>query len=446
MTLNELPIEVIDNICLQLRDCSADSYRGQHPWVPVAKKGLLNLCRTSKKLYRIARPHLYYHVNINYDDPLVPFIRLLYDHPHLGNLVHKIDLNPSDVLEHDQVLERYFSTQTPIPLPETWTTQDGAVMANGPDDVYAIRLLDFLLTKASNLEFFDLTVNHDDYFNLRSFTHILNNHASDTGFLSRLKEIVLRHWDTENGFDFEAIIPLLSITQVQKLTMWSCIRIMDCNNCSFQSLTELKLLDSGLSAEELARIIQWCPNLQHFSYTLGGALVVEGCDDLANPEEIGSVLLPLRDNLRTLFLYLPFEGRWNDDPRDPISSLVQLSRLESLTIDLDTLAGESEDSIGSPDSASLEETLLEQKDFLATWVNKLPRSLQNLCILRHWESNHRSKKPLCLELSLLVDRKAKFPNLKSLIVDEQLGLELVFQGSGIDYLEVEPHSKLADMY
>lgn len=445
MALNELPVEVIDNICLQLRECSADSFRGQHPWIPAAKKALLNLCRTSKKLHRIALPHLYYYVDVNYDDRLVPFVRLLFDHPHLANQIHKISLNENEVLEHDQVLERHFSTQSPISLPETWVTQDGAVMANGRDDVYAIRLLDFLLTKARNLEFIDLTVNHDAYFNLQCFTRIIDMHAADTEFLRRLKEVVLRHWDTENGFDFEAIIPLLCKTEVKKLTLWSCTRIMDFEGCSFPSLLDLRVLDSGLSEDGLARIVEWCPNLRHFTYTLGGALVVDG-GDLATPEQIVSALSPLSKTLRTLLLYLPYEEGDGGDGSEPIGSMTHFSRLKDLTIDIDALAGEVEEPPNSSSSASLGEIVLQHEGSLARWLKLLPRSLQNLCILRHWERHPQPKDALRVELSILADRAADFPNLETLTVDDKIGLKALFKKTRIEYIEVEPYTPIVSMY
>lgn len=381
---------------------------------------------TSRKLHRVALPHLYYYINIDHQHRLVPFVRFIFDYPHLADLVHRIDLDDCDKFENDQVLENYFQTQPPISLPEP-TIRYWFAKANGPEDVYDIRLMDLMLTKCHNLEFLDLTNGCGEIFDNQCFNRIRDNHTADTLFLSKLKGMTVRQWDGEHGFDFESVTTLISMTKIQTLTLWGCIGVTDIDDYCFPSLVELTISDSGLRQDEFVRIVKCCPDLQYFSYALTGSHRTDQ-DDLITAEQISSVLAPLGQTLRKLLLYLPFE---EDKGGNPVGSMRNFSRLESLTIDITALAGEHDSNLGAWNYASLEATVLQYKDCLAGWLDLLPRSLQNLCILRHFETEwyHRDVR---FELAMLADRATDFPNLETLTVDDDLGVAAWFEGTNIE--------------
>lgn len=420
MNLNNLPVEIIDNICSQLRDQHSDRHRVNYQ--PAAREGLVNLCRTSKGLFNVVTPYLYHHVRIN-NQNFLSFTRSLFRNHTLADLVHRLDVDgpcidpPSD----PRLEECYY----PLPPPSKCHTQPYY------DLWRAARTLENLLVRVRNLEALDITI-HGDFFRIAYFWQIKWRHLAKAQFAPRLKEVTLRRPGPVDGFCLDSIISLLATARIQKLSLFACRAIANHKQQSLPALKELSIYNSGLSESDFTKLVKLCPNIESLYYEVDDESVTEQCGTIASSEQTSRALYPLKDTLRTLILYQP---RLDDCDNKVISSLTELHKLENLTISMDALAGATEVTVNSDSENEHLHELELTTNVVEKWLDKLPRSLRSLCIIKPVDSLFPEL------LGLAIRGKKDFPNLRCVIVDEPIGLNYLFQDTEIEYKELS-HSEM----
>lgn len=150
---------------------------------------------------------------------------------------------------------------------------------------------------------------------------------------------------------------------------------------------------------------------------------------LPSTHDIIEVTAPLRKALQTLILDQRFEYNPNIERLD---TTTHFGKLQNLIVGFHDLTQEA--GMMVEEDEELETDDQPQMEFVESFQHKLPQSLQNLCIFGARES----LESVLLEVS---DRdEGILPNLKSVIVDAPLDLHADFEGTGIDYMEVNHQS------
>lgn len=436
--LGEMPTEVIELICFQ--------FHRPVKWIPWrfpidgARKALLSLCQTCKRLHEIALPHLYRYVHIEpRETGLVSFTRSLLRNQQLGDFVRQIKIEQHSGLERDQVIESYFASQQADFLAGETKGADDKI--TGCDQWYTIRTIDLLLSSLRNIEYLALGIKNDYYRN-DCFTYIRDKHLDDTDFLHRLKEVMVYNID-ESGFKIISTTALFSIAPIQKMRLISCSHLLEFNSFCLPSLLELRLDEPYLDRTELIRLVKSCPNLQLLRYqrawySMDGSYPTATCP--GGGTGMSLAISHLKKRLWTLSL--SFHDRFHPD-KTSMASFAEFSKLRNLTIETYGLADRIEDPDWVDNQDVDEHGLSSEEDYwgedlemfkdhtlaLQPWVHKLQSSLQLLRI------NHAMNflKP---GFSILAERaKDDLPNLRILVVDRCLRFHDLFRGTNIDYIE-----------
>lgn len=454
--LDELPSEILDHICLQLRIPA--QRRGLFKQTVPRWSGLLHLCLTSKALYQAALPHLYYMFGSGGPESwcLICLTRSVAENPVLGGYIQKIDLRRA---RHKRMHGTRFDktlNDCLASLPSTGLVGEIVqpdVKVTGNWSWYYTRVLDLLLTKAHRLTSLEVVIAHDsagpgdddndnddadiDDSSVNSWEYIANFHATDPSFLSRLDEVTVRHLDTVGNLEFKAIVRLMCQTKPRSLTLTSCSNqsLLNFSNWRLPSLLELKLHRAALENDDTFQPIDWFPNLEYLLLYQESSSRVE--DAIPSPifaRRLSEAILPLEATLRSLALRLATEYKVNT-----LESLAGLCRLQHLTIDVSALVEESRIFLYE----SLYGKGINPRPHYTNILHKLPESLECLCLTGMdrvkglnealWNGQFNNQRA---ELSRLKDRNI-LPNLKKLFVSSKLGLDTICAERQIQYEEFE---------
>lgn len=158
-------------------------------------------------------------------------------------------------------------------------------------------------------------------------------------------------------------------------------------------------------------------------------------EEVASSSDHSEAIAPLRKTLRTFILYQDVEDVLEVDG---IKALTQFDRLQNLVIGFDDLSGEDyyeEDSDTGSDTSDDDMECTETK---SQYMNSLPKSLENLCIIDATRSLN-STNTLGRELLRFGKvAKTQFLYLSSLVADGFFDLRALFTDSGINYQEIKP--------
>ncbi|KAI0133810.1 hypothetical protein BJ170DRAFT_607496 [Xylariales sp. AK1849] len=379
---------------------------------------LSKICRVSKRFHRIAQPLLYRNLPA---DPLL--IRTACERPDLALLARSLDVSGHE-----------WSDEAMEVLGDSFRVSQGALMLplelkssimRGLKEATEDSRVALALTLFPNLEWLGITVPHEQSLVRRVFaavTELLTNQSQQpggdtgsaqapkmTGHFSRLKEIHMRHWDTENFVDAWNMAEIFELTALETLygfaTGWEGPMPSEMRGKAL-GIMDVDLDDSIIDHEAIESLLTLCPLLHSLRVCWGTATVGDCEIDFA---AMGAAFRQHGANLEILVL----------DPREAfayqegmttghIGSLRELQKLQQLRITRDILCGIVENDDDADDSSAVmgfavSPLKLEQV---------LPKSLEVLHLYPHFSSRWADEQ-VSKEMNSLI-ASGLHPNLRQI--------------------------------
>ncbi|KAK7720584.1 hypothetical protein SLS57_005363 [Botryosphaeria dothidea] len=280
-TINDLPDELLDEILgyFHIHSGTRTFVRFEilDQWRHCKLKALKSLVLVSKRLQRIAEPHLHHaYVDHGIARHQRRFVNRLIDRPDLAKQLTIVYLDgwaserpdPRDF--EDERLRAAAASFEP----------DAEAGQRFADDVasgrlYAPATLLFLL--ARNVAFLDIECSLDEEDALPT---LLRERPGGRvlPLLDNLRHLALRHADDEGGIDSNALAPFLRLPRLRAATLWMAEGIDAAPPgawppASSSALTSLTLDYCVVTAEALGPLLASTQRLRAFTYRLGSALV-----------------------------------------------------------------------------------------------------------------------------------------------------------------------------
>ncbi|KAI1134102.1 hypothetical protein F5Y05DRAFT_399687 [Hypoxylon sp. FL0543] len=374
VNLPQLPNEILLQIFKLLRPSLTQETFGQFR-LPPDPIPLARLCSLSKHLRELAEPLLYHTIPDQGVKTRTRLLRTLTQRPDLAEAVRAIDLDWKDVPAN--VLQDLFEARRGhLNLPENVETQLSDALRAGNAGAEVILILSVL----PNIKLLEFACNHDAVAMVtRFFGDIAGSLEEQSGQkrpLSQLKELRLRHWDTEGATMIadvdDMLLPTVRILRGWAMN-WEVYPGMLETPQRQLKLEHIDLSDSLCNAEGLANILSRCPDLRSL-WIQWGSSTVGGGDELdftrmgAALRAHGRKLEELMLDFREEFTYDQGEGIGR------IGSLRELSSLKMLAIQQDVLVGDETESDEDSDSDSSDSS----RHPALTLEQVLPASLEKL--------------------------------------------------------------------
>ncbi|KAK4504267.1 hypothetical protein PRZ48_005183 [Zasmidium cellare] len=379
-TMRDLPEELLQYIFDNLQVSGPVDFEDDHR---LQRQTLAALCRVNKQFDRLAKPILFHTVHLGeYQIPIRPFWEVLVQNPHLSSLVRSLHI---DDWEHPRIEHDFTRDQTAAEIDSlssevSETLQDAVKDMTAPlrsilghmyDPVEGYQLvgiadgmLVYLIARCENLSCLELVVPHRFstytcvYPALRHMAQLqaaadATNNQTPVKSLSKLKELRMRHWDTENAFDISEAMPFWTFPSVNMFRG----DMIDCTTAEGlagapalkeNNIRELDLDNALIEADGLREILSRCPKLESLSIAWGSASVG---DCVVNHQQLGQVLrdLPhLSKNLKKL-IFDPtdaYDFEYSDDEyHEPLGCLTSFQSLEYLGLTPKGLIGEDDEDL-----------------------------------------------------------------------------------------------------
>jgi hypothetical protein len=341
--LSRLPPEILDQIldglCIHhvhdLRDYDEQGAwkwnlyklaRQQYKDVAACITGLASLCRASKYLNHLTTWRLY-HSLIDMKTILgwALLARTLIRRRDLAALVKHLSVDFLEKSNDDSFLppevESYFATQVAL-TPDVGLKTDSltrSVLCDSASEA-AAALLTSLCPNLSTAKF--ASPADPDLPTALGLC--------PPGSLQFLRDVRMSHCDPElgHGFDLAVFARLFraapNITFL-RLIQAGCPQPLE-EDLKLESVTDLELLVSCMSGDELAHILRLCPNVLHLQYVCGGPL---SGDEQFTPDEAVAIVLEHVPKLRRFDLDLTHwlgEDRWDEDDMLEAKGVLERSR------------------------------------------------------------------------------------------------------------------------
>jgi len=442
--LTELPDEIIDNICSRLHSDRVEPN--------ATRVGLHGLLLASKKCNQIAIPHLYYSLSPTSVAAGLLALTVLRQ-PNFAALVRIIDLEGYWPVRStvDRTARKTFLGEVgdliAAPNIQVAEREDEDPPTTGEDREdrrFHRRFTDFVLTRLPQLEVLALTLS--EQLIDPATTNALRNRSQNV--LQNAKELEIRHWDTESGFEMSEIMPFLTGNNIIKVILFACAGFGEATQiCS--SVKELQLDRTALESDEFEKLVHCFPNLEVLALETADSSVTQYMDDTPSAFQIGVDLGPLKESLRSLTINQQERFDVDEDNDDgpyskkPIGSLKSFNKLEKLVIwQFDLTRSHEDEKATNPDDDEEEDKDEEELedgfyndevedgegDQLMPWAHKLPRSLQTLRII----GATKEIEPGLWRLSEIAGEE--YPDLKKVASCRSVkGLKTAFQKTGIKY-------------
>lgn len=431
--LIDLPVEILDMVCLYLRQLCSDEHETSHALG--ARKGLAGLCRVSRKFHPIVLPHLYHHVSISDNDTrLVPISRALLTNQHLSDLVHEIEIGLCCCIATEMIVPESFMSHSIRSGSGAMThpTDGNTGGATGPGDYRMVKVLNALLITLRKLRSLDLSI-HDYTLAQDVLTSIKDKHLHDPEFQKAFEAVTLRSSYKQVGLHFLPLLATISAMTIRKLTLWDCVGIGSSVEIhQMPSLLELRILSSTLEYFDFVSVVSCCPNLEFLRYEMRASertdIFVQA---LSSSAEISRAIAPLSKTLKTMILYQDPDAVYDVEP---IEKITTFGKLQDLVIGFQDLSGECFEF--DEDDPAFESVWDDERSYM----DNLPKSLQRLFIVEAYRSCTDEDTLRAELLRLGKTAKKRLPNLRSVIVDGSFDLKIFFAELGIDYQEVHPDS------
>jgi hypothetical protein len=324
---------------------------GVHP-----ENCLAALCRVSSKFHRIAQPLLYQ--SIDGESRLLSplFFRTLCSRPDLGQLTRSLDIGSYIAEPEEAVYDAFKAAQGTLGLPAEFEAR----IMDGLEKGIAESQIALGLVLVPNIDQLDLAVPYEKDHILAAFNMAREHLETPTEMppkegnvlstpptpkiFSRLREISLRHWDTEGAIRMWEITQMFAFSTLETLhgfaTDWCDTMPQELEGTRL-ALKHITLEYSLIDSEGLSSLFRLFPELHSVKIEWGPATVGD-CD--MDFGAMGGVLRRQGNNLQALSL----------DPRESfayeygdatgcIGSLQAMRKLKELEIPLDVLIGKAED-------------------------------------------------------------------------------------------------------
>ena len=149
------------------------------------------------------------------------------------------------------------------------------------------------------------------------------------GSLQHLKEMAVKHGDTELGFGLAAIQGVLNAAPALNV-LWGHM-VCDTVGAGHDSLTELHLTCSSVECDDFRLLMSALPRLQRLSYQSGGATVSDRQE--VTPKEVSEAIISRRNTLKHLSLDFPYTDiDMLEDGHLYLEPLSEMHLLESLEV------------------------------------------------------------------------------------------------------------------
>lgn len=254
--------------------------------------------------------------------------------PDVGAKIREIQFeNLMEVDANDDLLEELRDSIDPeIGSGILEKANDEVAARTGEERDWMLKIvLELWLFYAPNLEKLSITL--DTCFDFQYFDGLRKKYKH-LSFLSKLREIDARHWDTEGGMDFSVITPLLTAAPVHRVSVFSCTAFELDSDWTFPSVQQLVLDRAGLSLDDFNGMVKCFPKLEVLRYRLGDACCLEGLGgDYITAQKMSQSLIPLRDTLRELEIdQREHAETFGMELLEPIETLKEMQKLEVLKI------------------------------------------------------------------------------------------------------------------
>lgn len=321
------------------------------------ENSLAALCRVSSRFSRIAQPLLYRSLDME-SRPFSPlFFRTLCSRPDLGRSTRALDIGSYIAEPEEAVYKEFKAARGTLGLP----TEFESSLMNGLEQGIAESQIALALVLVPNIDRLDLVVPHNNDQILVAFDMAKDHLTTPTEMpleegnvvstpttpkvFARLREMRLRHWDTEGAIDCWSITQMLEFPTLETFhgfaTDWCGVMPNELEGKRL-TLKDITLEFSLIDAEGLSSLLRLCPDLQSLKIEWGPSTVGDCTMDF---DAMGEALRGQGNSLQALSL----------DPRDSfefeyadatgrIGSLQALGKLKKLEVPLDVLIGGKEDS------------------------------------------------------------------------------------------------------
>lgn len=118
-------------------------------------------------------------------------------------------------------------------------------LVSDDDDEHKKAFLEVLLFYARNVE--ELCITLELCFDFVYFNSLHEQYGGDSNFLTKLRKIDVRSWDTECGIDLAVVTPLLKLGQVTAVHAFSCDAFEFGKDWTFPDLRQVDLQRAALS-------------------------------------------------------------------------------------------------------------------------------------------------------------------------------------------------------
>lgn len=410
-SFDDIPAEVVDIICMHLRDNYSDSNSVSYD--PRSRDGLHGLCLSSKKHYNVVQPHLYFHINTAdiKVGALLQTIAIL--NPSLAHLIREIEIHEYSWLnvtkrDLDNIRDHFHVTSRTI----SSRVQN---ISHGNSVSLVQCCFEILFLCVPNLKRIELTLSECG-LNFDFFDALRLSYQGRHSF-PKADSLSFRYGLNQRGFALHTAFPLLKMTNSTRLSIYMSNRFRIESLWVFPKLRDLRLQYSALDYGELSLLLKCFPNLEFFQYETADYLVTRKKAEVVASKLFSRALMEVKRSLRTLILnQCERIESWDDEKEGSIESLREFTALEHLTIWQGDLADKR-------DIWNIGEEQLHDKTLgitlplssMESFVQKLPCSLKSLRILA-------SNELLQFELMRLAYLASQWvPNLRVLEVDYRYG-------------------------
>jgi hypothetical protein len=296
-------------------------------------KALASLALTCKALCQITQPLMFQNPPCQPENCL-SLVRTMLQRPDLANEVkelhvHAWEFQLEDMSEEDAIIfERRIMEGLQDPFPpteESLTHVPGErlllELKKGPHEMVRY-IAGSAIASVPKIERLLLEIRYWECPHLRQ------------GSLQHLKELAVKHGDTELGFGLAAIQGVLNAAPALNV-LWGHM-VCDTVGAGHDSLTELHLTCSSVECDDFRLLMSALPRLQRLSYQSGGATVSD-CPEVT-PKEVSEAVISRCDTLKHLALdFSRTEAFMFKDDHHYLEPLLGMNLLESLDISCDLI-------------------------------------------------------------------------------------------------------------
>ena len=311
------------------------------------RETLLDLCRVSKGVARVAQPVLFrtydFGEGLNDGKKHLRFLRSVLDNPRLAAAVRVVMFDHwiSDIEPHkDELVELYGRVAARLgfdadafPVELDFDEDEYGVLTRVPG------IMQLLLPLLPNLRCLSVTTRHEEHA-----LELLRDlrEASVLKPFAAVEHLTLCHGDTADGFIMLDCAPLLALTpNVTTLNLHRCcaagptdggtdseeqkavVLTNVLQRCMPAGITTLNLDHCNFEHPDLRALLASCPHLERFHYYSGGAIVDTENHEVNNRQLIAS-LAPAKATLRRIELDFEhsfrfagaFDGLYNEGEED----------------------------------------------------------------------------------------------------------------------------------